>query len=114
MPRPYGERDRQEQLRRCALLGDELADAYARYGHSAAGYRELADGARRLAEHGFAADDLRDLARLLPPAAAWMNPKAVDAGLPVEPWQLDAADRHAALAAVALELRATARYGDAR
>lgn len=113
VPRPYDDRDRREQLRRCELLATELGDLHAHHGHPAGGYRALADGARRLLEDGFARDDLEALARRLPPAAGWMNPKAIDSGLPVEPWHREAAALRGTLSAAVLELRAAARYGDA-
>jgi hypothetical protein len=114
-PRPYDDLDRREQLLRCAGLGTELADLHARHDHpTAAAYRAMSDEAQALLDDGFDADQLRRLARLLPGAPDWMNPKAIDSGLPVQPWQPDAADLRARLADVALELRATARYGDAR
>lgn len=113
-PRPYDARDRLEQLRRCERLGAELADLFARHDRPPAAYRDLADEARRLlAQGGGSSEELRALARLLPPAPGWMNPKAIDSGLAVDPWQLDAAEVRTALVDVVLELRATARYGNA-
>ena len=42
----------------------------------------------------------------MPGAPDWMNPKAIDNGLEVEPWQNEATELHDQLAKVALDLRA--------
>ena len=60
--------------------------------------------------HGFQHEQLKELALRLPGAPDWMNPKAINNGLEVEPWHRKAAARRGQLAEVALELRAV---GDA-
>ena len=107
----YDEGDRREQLKRFARVSAELSEMYSRHGDpGAASYLALSDEAHALLADGFQHEQLKALALRLPDAPDWMNPKAIDNGLEVEPWQREAAERRGRLAEVALELRAVGRY----
>jgi hypothetical protein len=110
--RSYDEGDHRKQLKRFARVSAELSDMHSRNGDpaAAASYQARSDEAQTLLADGFQHEQLKELALRLPGAPDWMNPKAIDSGLEVEPWQRDAAELRDRLVKAALQLRATGRY----
>jgi hypothetical protein len=103
--------DRRKQLRKFAKLSSQLDELFERGGDpGAADYRRIADRARDLLASGFDHEQLKALAFSVPPSPDWTNPKAIDNGLAVEPWQIKAAGIREELSAVALDLRALGQY----
>jgi hypothetical protein len=86
-------------------LSAQIADVYRSNGVTwiADHYEAMAAAAARLLESGFDQSALSSLSAMAPGRPDWLNPKAVDFGMPREQWQdeiasLDAAHREAALA----------------
>lgn len=109
-PRTSEVDDRRAQLGQVVDVCTRMGELLARHGDpGAAQYRKLAAEAGRLLEHGFDRSELRALGEALPrgsTAPDWTNPKAIDSGLQVEPWQVEAARWRSRAAALAIDLRA--------
>lgn len=114
MPRQheYTEDDRLEQLREFGECCREIAEELARHPEEASrarSYEALADEAHRLfATRTTSREDLHALSRALPEAPEWLNPKAIDSGLPTERWQDRVGPLDERACELALSLRAFA------
>ena len=110
--REFTEDDRLAQLREFGECCLELAEIFARHPREAwraGSYEALANEALRLfTTRTTTRDDLHALSRALPEAPDWLNPKAVDSGLPTEQWQARVAPLHGRARELALQLRAVA------
>ncbi len=110
--REFTEDDRLEQLSEFGDCCRKLAEILARHPREAwraGGYEAVAEEAHRLfTTRTTSREDLHRLSRALPEAPEWLNPKAVDSGLPTEPWQQKVAPLHRRARELALSLRAFA------
>lgn len=109
----FTENDRLEQLSEfgeCCLELAKILSRHPREAGRAEGYEALAEEASRLlATKTTDRDDLHRLSRALPDAPEWLNPKAVDSGLPTEHWHEKFGRVHSRARELALSLRAVAR-----
>lgn len=108
--REYSEGERLEQLSEFGESCRELAEILSRHPQAssrAGSYEALAEEADRLIKTRTPSrDDLHRLSRALPEAPEWLNPKAVDSGLPTERWQKKFGRIHTRTRELALWLRA--------
>jgi hypothetical protein len=102
----FTESDRRRQLSDLAAVCDQLhrdilTDLRRDFG-------VMASLARDLLARGFDQVDLTELSGQFPTLPDWMNPKALDAGLPLEPWQAGLTELIQKAWSLALDLRTLA------
>jgi hypothetical protein len=85
---------RREQLKEFARVSGRLSALHGPHGDRLADrYQAMSEEARTLLADGFH-EQLKELAFQVPDSPDWMNPKAIDYGLEVEPWQEEATKLH--------------------
>ncbi|MDQ3914559.1 MAG: hypothetical protein M3323_04395 [Actinomycetota bacterium] len=108
--RGFTEEDRLEQLSEfgdCCRKLAEILSRHPREAWRAGSYTALAEEAHHLfTTKTTSRDDLHRLSRALPEAPEWLNPKAIDSGLPTERWQKKMGRIHSRARELALSLRA--------
>ena len=106
----FSQRERTAQLRAFVDVCRALSAAFEAHGEQGhAAFKNMAVEGERLLDIGFSQPALTAVARHFPADPDWLNPKALDAGLPFEPWQEAVTPTYQRARSLALDLRTLSR-----